>query len=221
MTDGAVTEVGRPGEPPALPSVGRLVQFELRGRTEPVPSRVEDDADGILVLAAPHRPGEPAIVRLDEKVVVTWETRKGQARMPAVVEGLHEGDPPTCTVRQAGDIEVVQRRRYVRAESPRGITLGFDNDRSVPATLIELSEGGMSCDVFAGVRVPDGSWITTTLPLDDGPVDVAARMVRVVPVQQDRRRLSFLFVDLDDTGASRIRRHVFAVQVRNRPLEAQ
>ena len=40
MKDQVVSDLGRSGDPTPVPTVGRLVQLELRGQTEPVPSRV-------------------------------------------------------------------------------------------------------------------------------------------------------------------------------------
>ena len=216
MTDQTVTEHDEGPKAPAIPAVGRLVKLEIRDRTEAVPSRIEDDRNDVLVLAIPHREGEPPIVREGETIIVTWETRKGQARMAAAVVTIDEGQPPTCTVRQASDVQLVQRRRFVRTESPRQIELLLAPERSVPAMMVEMSEGGMSCEVFATVKLLDDAIIGLELPLEDTIVPVRARVVRAEPIAQGRSRVSFAFVDVDERRAAILRRHVFAEQLRHR-----
>ena len=216
MSESSVTDQDDTPKAPPVPGVGRLVKIEIRERTEAVPSRIEDDRDGVLVLAIPHRDGEPPIVREGETIIVTWETRKGQARMAAAVVSLDEGQPPTCTVRQASDVQLVQRRRFVRTESPRQIELLLAPERSVPAMMVEMGEGGMSCEVFATVKLLEDAIVGLELPLEDTVVPVRARVVRAVPIAQGRARVSFAFVDVDERRAAIIRRHVFAEQVRHR-----
>ena len=214
-----MTDPETPADAPAIPGVGRLVKLEIRSRTEAVPSRIEDDRAGVLVLAVPSRDGEPPIVRDGETIVVTWETRKGQARMAAAVVSSAEGQPPTCTVRQASEVQLVQRRRFVRAESPRPVQLLLAPERSVPAMLVELSEGGMCCEVFATVKLLDDAVVGIELELGDVTVPLRARVVRAVAIPQGRARVSLAFVDVDERRAAIIRRHVFAEQVRHRTLE--
>ena len=219
MSDRVVTELQPPAEPPAIPGVGRLVRLEIRSRTESVPSRIEDDRNDVLVLAVPQRDGEAPIVRDGETIVVTWETRKGQARMDAEVVASAEGNPPTCTVRQVAEVQLVQRRRFVRAASPRQIQLHLSPERSVPATMVELSEGGMSCEVFATVKLVEDAVVGVELNLDDAVVTVKAHVVRTTPAAADRSRVAFSFADVDERTAGILRRHVFAEQVRHRPKE--
>jgi c-di-GMP-binding flagellar brake protein YcgR len=206
-----------PLDGPSVPGVGRLVRLEIRSRTETVPSRIEDDRNGVLVLSIPQRDGDSPIVRDGETIIVTWETRKGQARMAAAVVSSDEGHPPTCTVRQASEVQLVQRRRFVRTQSPRPIELLLAPERSVPAMMVELSEGGMSCEVFAAVKLLEDAVVGVELKMDDDTiVPLRARVVRAEPVGQGRCRVGFAFVDVDERRAAVLRRHVFAEQLRHR-----
>jgi hypothetical protein len=202
------------------PTRGEEAWLTVGSRTGELSTCVLANDGTYLDIAGPRVDGEPLAVNIGADVVLSWITPRGPAQLPAMVIGVEvTEDRPMWRLQRTGDPEIVQRRRFVRAGSNRSIDLQLSAERTAPATLVELSEGGMSCYVFVGVVVRVGTIVSSVLELDGAEVPVLARVVRDVAASHGRRRLSFAFVALDPHDADRIRGHVFTQQVRRRTEE--
>ena len=172
-----------------LPPVNWLLRLDVvpepeaspRPRPDAVglPSRVEDVDGDVLVVAAPHLPGSPVLP--GAHVCVHWTEVRG---LHATAMVLHERVPgvvPLWRLRAAGDVQVVQRRRYVRVPFaseisvvPRGERLGV-----VAGGLVaDLSEGGVRVLLGSAVRAEAGSEVTVVLQVDGQPLELLGEVVR-------------------------------------------
>lgn len=202
------------------PTRGDEAWLSVGAREGELTTSVIDNDGTYLDIAGPSVDGEPLEVGIGTDVVLSWITPRGPAQLPAMVIGIEvTEDRPRWRLQRTDEPEIVQRRRFVRAGSNRSIELQLSAERTAPATLVELSEGGMSCYVFAGVVVRVGTIVSCALELEGVEVPVLARVVRDVAATHGRRRLSFAFVALDPRDADRIRGHVFTQQVRRRTEE--
>jgi c-di-GMP-binding flagellar brake protein YcgR len=107
--------------------------------------------------------------------------------------------------------EVRQRREYVRVPVRLTVSSAF-----AQLTIVDLSEGGMSCETPPGLALRAGRELDLTLDLDGDRVEVVAEVVRARPTGSGMVEAALRFRDVSDADATRIRRYVFAAQVRDR-----
>lgn len=180
----------------------------------PLGSRVEDTAESHLVLAGPTTPmNEPVTAKRGAEVLLRWMTPRGPAQLHASILGAEWGSPPLWTVAPAGEPEVDQRRSYARVDLAEPIVLAARGHEH-PATLTDLSEGGMSCIVFTAARLQAGDTAGTVLLIDGEPLTLHAEVIRADADNDGRLTLAMQFRNVTNRDARRIRRHVFAQQVR-------
>src|SRR2546421_1253459 len=105
-----------------LPSLNTLVRVVVAGVAE-LPTRVEEHTDGVLGVAAPGLvagmdppgPGDPIELR--------WTSIRGLCALPAQVRSINRGCPPVWLIEPAGPVRIIQRRRFVRADSGAPLTI--------------------------------------------------------------------------------------------------
>jgi c-di-GMP-binding flagellar brake protein YcgR len=212
----------------ALPEVNSLVRVVL-AETDERPSRVESDDDGLLALAAPWHaaalapgPGEPLAVR--------WSTLRGLCEVTATLVSVdRENAVALWRVQTEGEIRVLQRRRFARADATAPVMIApllADTDchaqpEAVMATLTNLSEGGARVRVDgvatlekAGLT-PDGE-VELRMSLGAVIVRVVGIVIRITPdVPRTARDAAEVVVSFDapDNAADLIRRFVMHQQV--------
>jgi hypothetical protein len=210
-----------------LPQVNTLVRVVLEDDEER-PSRVESDDDGLLTVAAPWHAATLAPAA-GEPLALRWATVRGICEIAATLVAVAwEHQVPLWRVRAEGDIRVLQRRRFVRADASAPVTVapvpaGPDAERIEPvmATLTNLSEGGARCRVEnitaleqAGL-VADGA-IELRLSLGAAIVHVVGEVVRITPdvpwTAKDRAEIVAAF-EAPEQAADLIRRYVLHQQV--------
>jgi hypothetical protein len=210
-----------------LPGVNSLVRVVLEDEEER-PSRVESDDDGLLTVAAPWHAAALA-PDAGEPLALRWATVRGICEISATLVAVDREHQVTLwRVQPEGEVRIVQRRRFVRADASAPVTVapipaGPDVDRIEPvmATLTNLSEGGARCRVEninglekAGL-VADGP-IELRLSLGAAIVHVVGVVIRITPdvpwTPKDRAEIVAAF-EAPDHAADLIRRYVLNQQV--------
>src|SRR5688572_28813970 len=107
-----------------------------------MPSIVEDVLDNDLVVAGPLNLVDGQMPAKDERVLVLWEDANGPHQLPCDMGNVLPRELPQWQVRPAGNARTEQRRSHVRVHADSPATLIRDR-QAYPATLVDLSEGGM------------------------------------------------------------------------------
>jgi hypothetical protein len=210
-----------------MPPVNSLVRVVLADDEER-PSRVESDDDGLLTVAAPWHAATIA-PEAGEPLAIRWATVRGVCEVAASLVAVEwEQKVPLWRVQVTGEVRIVQRRRFVRADASAPVTVAPvptdpDAERIEPvmATLTNLSEGGARCRVDnitalekAGL-VQDGG-IELRLSLGAAIVHVVGEVVRITPdvpwTPKDRAEIVAAF-EAPEQAADLIRRFVLHQQV--------
>ncbi len=232
-----------PTSPAQWPAVNGRVRVQVQlpdalgGELLELPTRVEDSAEGSLVVAAPGFSGDLHLVAPGMPVTVLWASERGQLRQDFLIAEVVRRRVPSWDLAPCGEVSVQQRRRFVRVPVtgnlrlhavpgdpmwPGRQDLDAAPEQAVTAAFVDLSEGG------ACVRVRRGSWpgagrlVRTVFELDGVPVEQLAEVVRLAPdpaATGEHDDLVLSFVE-PVAAADRLRRHVMQEQIRNRRREA-
>ncbi|MCI2240591.1 PilZ domain-containing protein [Kineococcus sp. TRM81007] len=226
--------------PAQWPAVNGRVRVQVQlpealgGDLLELPTRVEDSAEGSLVVAAPGFSGDLHLVAPGMPVTVLWASERGQMRQDFLIAEVVRRRVPSWDLAPCGEVEVQQRRRFVRVPVTGNLRLHAvpgdpvrqDPDAApepaVTAAFVDLSEGGACVRVRSDAWPEAGRLVRTVFELDGGPVEQLAEVVRLVPDpagtgEHDDLVLSFV----EPVAASdRLRRHVMQEQIRNRRREA-
>jgi hypothetical protein len=204
---------------PSWPEVNALAFVDVVDEATLLQSRVESVEGTAVTLTAPTGPfGVPVLPTAGETVLVAWSTVRGYFERKGIVEYSVRTPHPRMTVRPLGDVRKLQRRAHVRVPqlSPIDLRLG---GVSIQASLLDVSESGVRCSVARPTPLGMDSQITVTLDLfDDESVELIATPARMYAMDDDHLEIGLLFVDIDERTANRIRRHVYAQQVRDRAM---
>ena len=184
----------------------------------PLATRVEDHLGSSIVVAGPTTPGaQPIVARSGTDVRVSWLTERGPATMAGVLAASDTRGTGLSSWRvdPAGAVQVQQRREYARVTLVEPILVQTEG-AELAATMVDLSEGGMSCVVFTEGAPFAGAVLRSTLAIGDAPLPVTASVVRASNVDEDRVLLAVRFEELSPSDADLIRREVFAIERRRR-----
>ena len=160
-------------------------------------------------MATPHDHGMvPA-----DPFVISWAEGTVAVALPSVVTEARTGPYPTWVVEPAGPAERVQRREFVRiAESGDSALLRlFTAGGAVAATVLDLSEGGVRCDVPRAVIAMVGDRFDLVLTFDKSEISTTGTVVRAHG-HGDGCEVALRFDDLRTGDADRVRAHIFARQ---------
>ncbi len=197
-----------------LPRVNDLVRVQL-GDDVVLPSRVEDVSGMELVLAAPRYVGNVTPPSPGDPLAVHWTGRRGLSGLPAQFVAIERHAIAVWRVRVMGDLEVVQRRRYVRAPVGAPVTLAQPEYDSIRiGHMLDLSEGGIRIRLTRnGNNINEQ--VVVRLALDDDVVDVEGTILRVDSLGGGFEEVVVQFDD-EHRLATAIRRFVFREQARMR-----
>jgi hypothetical protein len=197
-----------------LPPVGTLVRLELANGLV-LPSRVEDASDALLALARPTYIGDVEPPRPGDELGVHWTGRRGVCSLPAMFRSVEQGRVPQWHLEVAGSVEVVQRRRYVRAATAAPVSLQADDfvEGVRVGSLLDISEGGIRLRVTrsAGRTAEE---VVVRLAIEGQVVDVPGTILRTEP-HGSFEEVVVEFAE-DHRAAATIRRFVYAEQARQR-----
>jgi len=193
-----------------LPPVNALVDLRVGESDTWVASRVEDHDEDRLVVAAPDTPA-----RTGEEVRLFWKGAGGPWELPAVVAAIATDRLPTWTLQVTGERRSSTRRAFFRVQLDAPVELRRE-DEAGPATLIDLSEGGLRCHVRADIHgLEVGVQVDVAVELVERTVVLAAEVVRR-HAHDLGTEVSLRFLDVPTPDGDVIRRHLFAVQRRLR-----
>ena len=201
------------------PDVNALAFIDVVDEPVMLQSRVECIDGTAVTLAAPTGAyGMPVLPTAGETVLVAWNTVRGYFERKGIVEHSQRTPQPRMTVRPLGDVRKLQRRAHVRVPqlSPVSITLG---DKRLRASLLDVSESGVRCVVDRPTPLGMDSSVTVTLELlDDTVAELEALPARMYAIDDEHLEIGLTFTEIDESTATRIRKHVFAQQVRDRAM---
>jgi hypothetical protein len=168
-----------------LPLINMLCRVVLAD-TDERPSRVEAHEDGVLTVAAPWH-AATLVPEAGQPLAIRWSTIRGICEVGATLVTVdRENAVPLWRVQPEGDVRVLQRRRFVRADATTPVTLApltADADcAALPepmlGTIMDLSEGGARCRVKGITKLTEAGLVA------DGEVELrislGAAVVRVV-----------------------------------------
>lgn len=203
-----------PGE---LPDVNELV--DIWGRWHRwLPSRVEDrDLVDIRVAA----PLGVRVRRLspEDQLDLRWITRRGVATVRGVLHEVEEGQLPTWVIRTAGQPTVSQRRRYARAAVTLPVEVAPEDEVEadvVVGSTIDIGEGGVHCIAGGLPDVPVGAPVVVALELEGATFRADGRILRTRQLHDGFQSVVITFDDLEPREADRVRRFVFASDLRSK-----
>jgi hypothetical protein len=149
-----------------------------------------------------------------EQVAATleWRSCAGLVRRSGVL--VADGDAFVLT--QAGQVEVVQRRRYARVRSRlRVVVAGTNTDGDLPTRTVDLSIGGMLIEQAGALQLGERVRFTLGLP-DQGDVVSTGVVARVLPFGYR----AIAFDGLRPGDEQRVSRYVFAQEREGRSVAA-
>lgn len=201
------------------PDVNSLAFVDIVDEPVLLESRVEAIEGTALTLAAPTGAyGVTILPSAGETVLVAWNTVRGYFERKGVVETSLRTPQPRMTIRPAGEVRRLQRRAHVRVPQLSPVHLEVGPTR-IRASLLDVSESGLRCVVQRPTPLGMDTRVEVTLELMDGTtVDVTCVPARMYAVDDEHLEVGLSFVDSDDRTANRVRKHVFAQQVRDRAM---
>lgn len=201
------------------PDVNALALVDVADEPVMLHSRVEAVDGTAVTLAAPTGAyGMPVLPTAGETVLVAWNTVRGYFERKGIVESSQRTPQPRMTVRPLGDVRQLQRRAHVRVPQLSPVSLTMDAQK-LRASLLDVSESGVRCVVDRPTLLGIDSAVTVTLELiDDGVVELEAIPARMYALDDDHLEIGLTFTNIDGRTATRIRRHVFSQQVRDRAM---
>lgn len=205
---------------PKLPA--RTQQIELRMACcggEPHMTVVEGLCeDEIWVSADFTHPGEPDLPAYADRALVSWAAPNGWVEMPCQFVGTVGEAMPMWRLFPIG--EQLQRRAYVRVTTAVPAHL-FTPGEATPATVLDISEGGMRVALAATVPLEVEDEIEAVVSIEDeGTVTTLCHAVRDGTLSGNLHMVAFRFIGLPERDAARIRRYVFRKQLRMARMKA-
>ncbi|WP_432546518.1 PilZ domain-containing protein [Kineococcus sp. SYSU DK004] len=114
---------GRRTAPPGWPALNSRVHVrvhlpeKLGDRELELPTRVEDEVDGALVVAAPTFAGDLHVAVPGLPVAVSWSSDRGRCVVDAVLVRVVRHRVSCWELEPASDVRTEQRRRYARVRT--------------------------------------------------------------------------------------------------------
>lgn len=197
------------------PPINSQVTVEAPGWPAPIPTRIED-LDDEVVVAAPVGEHDELAPDLGVRIGLRWRSERGPISMETTLVAKELRRVPTWRLQPDGPVVITQRRLHARAGALVPVVVRSYRGR-LDGLALDLSEGGLRSVHHTGVAPEPGDVATVELELDDRSLVLAAEVTRVES-HAGRRHVSCRFTDIDDGDADRIRRYVFARQAREQRL---
>lgn len=196
-----------PAPGPGLPEVNTTAVLELHPDGLLLPTRVEDQAGGVLLVSAA---GHTRRLQERQRVTLGWAVPRGACSVLCEVTEVLRGSPPLWALLPVAPVERSQRRRFVR-----GTLLG--SVELVPARvvgdLVDVCEGGAQVRTSGdGAAVQEGDEVRLLLHFVGRRAELVAGVVRNRPDASGGRLIGLLF-DADEATADAIRAEVLRAQL--------
>jgi hypothetical protein len=139
-------------------------------------------------------------------LLLSWNGAAGRCELPVVLTDLPALRVPVWRLAPVTGRVVAQRRASVRAPAFLRVELRRGHD-SWPAGLCDLSAGGARCLVGDADDLSAGDRLTLRFDLDEQPVQLAADLLAVEPIDRGRATLRLRFA-ADDPAVAELRERV-------------
>ncbi len=212
MTEGPPPR-GGPGEPAdshaGLPEVNDGVELVHQRWPAVVRSRVEDRGPHAVVVARPAKvAGAPVHLRRGDRLHLRWTSSRGLHEALVACTDIADAPLPTWTLLLRDAPSVEQRREAFRIAATAGCRVTRRGEHGI-GQLVDLSEGGLRLMPPEGLRLQPGFRVEVALELDDGPIELAAEVLRL----DGYGTAGLRFLDSDEHTTARLRSHVFALEL--------
>jgi c-di-GMP-binding flagellar brake protein YcgR len=189
---------------------------KLAGEGHEFATHVEDVEADAIVVGAPAGANSMLLASGSRDVELSWMSPRGRYEQPCRVLGSsNSAGAKLWRLRPIRQPMLIQRRRYIRVRARLDVVLDLDGE-SVPATTVDISEGGFR------VRLPRRH-ITelqrTVVRTIIGRERVAAPgyVVRATDLDDESDQTEAVVAfDIGAQGAEAIRRHILHLQLRAR-----
>ena len=199
------------------PRAGQRVDLVVDETDEQLLAVVDDvRAPEQLHLREPVRPDGSSLgpVPVGTPLTLLWTSPAGQHVLRAVLAALPETRVVLWRLAPVADVEVVQRREFVRVPETLRVELRR-GDEQWHGGLCDLSEGGARCVVVEPNDLSEGDELEVHVDIDDRHLQVAAVVLDVAAADERRTTTRLRFGELR-RDADVIRRRVLDVQRRAR-----
>jgi hypothetical protein len=201
----------------SCPPVNTSVTVDVAGWRRPRRTRVEDLTEEIVV-AAPVDEGDDHEPSLGTELTVAWDGARGPMAVPVTLLAKELRRIHLWRLRPAGPVVITQRRHHVRVSALADMTLQL-HASSMPGQLLDVSEGGFRAVCADSEHVRIGAHPHALFEVDGEDFSLPSEVVRLEP-SDGRLFLGCRFLGLHAAEADRIRKVVFAVQVRHQRLRS-
>jgi len=204
----------------ALPEVNTLVRIALGDELPVLPSRVEDVAGTEVLVAAARYVGDLRGPQPSDIVSLHWTSARGVCSVPAEFVAVERSGIKVWRLRVLGEVTLVQRRRFARVETGGALSVsgGSAQDADLNTVrmgwMLDLSEGGVRCRVAPGAFSVDEP-VEVRINLGGEVIVAVGSVLRASPRDRGFEELIVTFPE-DHSAADRVRRHVYAEQLRQR-----
>jgi hypothetical protein len=187
------------------PEVGQHVRV-IAPTGVPIDARIEGGGHTSYLLGISIGDGDPVPMLADKEVGLEFTNRRGVCRLVGTAHAA--AGTRALHFETDGEIDLIQRRDYVRVEAYVPVTYqplgpgGF----TVTAHTRDVSGGGVQVADAQALRLGDELPMTLELGEGEEPVAVVAEVVREI----GERGFGLRFVDIDPNERQRVIRWVFA-----------
>lgn len=200
-----------------LPAINSLVQVSVLGGNS-YRSRVEDAADGKLIVAAPLELKVTEVPQLGEKLTVFWGAgERGRYAITGPLVEVVASNPPRWVIRPDGAPRLEQNREYVRGggDEPISVRRLSPNSETFDGRVVDVSEGGVRAR-FNECDLSPGEQIFVTLQLGEDIVGLEGTVLRTWQEEDESVRYAVVVFEPHERDARVIRRYVLQHQLMRR-----
>ncbi len=211
--------------------INDLVQVRILGeeRGSAYPSRVDDIINERLILGWPTDLGVTIPIRIGEPVALYFIREDAIYSFEAIVEESQREPVPRIALRQAGQVQRIQRRAYfrVRAMIPvqlTGIVRTGKSDKEgagstvhIVTSTVDISGAGMA--IHHSTPLPADTIFEARLSIDhdEAPLKLLVRVVHSEPAAglaegKQIYHIAFFFVTITESQRRKIVRRCFRIQ---------
>ena len=203
------------------PVAGTQLRVALDRYPERLLSHVMYEGDGTyLIVAGPMRFSRDIPCQAGEEVELSWVHPRGICSVSTTVVGYELFDIPCWRVRTVGEVQLVQRRMYVRIAAVLPVTVVTQHGRAETTTR-DISEGGIGCGLPEELGVAIGDPVTLTMDIGGEPTTLESSAVRVVPEREGSVAVGLSFENVRPAVGDRIRKLVITLQLAERQRAAE
>jgi PilZ domain len=187
------------------PGIGQAVHV-IAPSGASIDALVKDAATNTFLLRLDAGESDPLELLADSQVSLEFTNRRGVCRV--IGDASAAPGPSALRVKATGEIELIQRRDYVRVEAFVPVSYKPDGPDGWTATAntLDVSGGGFRVADADGLRLGDMRRFRLELGEGEEPVEAVASAVR----EAGERTFGMRFVEIPERERQRLVRWVFA-----------